>query len=153
MLFRVVIWPCAFRRDWWWSVWSQLTSFRSGSAVVSLRCDFISPVVSGSGAIWFLSHRMNWFCFCCFFVRFLWGSQAFVMFDASRWEFKVPYMCVGGLRGAGDAAGHRADPCGAGNDHSRRALGPRLFPGWRLQPVLPGVNAAFVLGGSLWGRK
>ena len=41
-------------------------------------------------ALWLLLTRMNWFCFCCFLVSFLWWSQTFECdFVASPWESKT----------------------------------------------------------------
>ena len=71
VLFRVRIWPCTFHQHWWWSTWSQLTSFHSASAVfvyamwfhfshrVKFQCHFIS------------THQMNWFLFLLFLCKFL----------------------------------------------------------------------------------
>ena len=44
-------------------------------------------------------------------------------------------------------------PQGPGPKISQRALNRQLFPEYRPQPVLPRVNATFMLGSSLWGRK
>ena len=63
--------------------------------------------------------------------------------------------------GGGGGGGHLYDSVGgAENGHfscptktrpkiSQRGLNLQLFP----QPVLPRVNATFMLGSSLWGRK
>ncbi len=71
LLYRVMIWPCTFHQDWWWSIWSQLTFFRSESAVVSI-CNVILFLPSYQvPCMVIVAYQMNLFCLFLFLCKFL----------------------------------------------------------------------------------
>ena len=69
-----MIWPCTFCQDWWWFIRSLVFGCCFNFAMWN-----ISPIDVKFRV--FLSWLTKWtgFCFCYFFVSFLWWSQAFGM--------------------------------------------------------------------------
>ena len=75
VLFRVRMLPCTFHQKRWWYIWftTHLVSFKL-CCCFKMQCILFLPSCQVPMYI-YVSHKWTGFCFCCFFVSFLWWSQ------------------------------------------------------------------------------